>query len=99
MSYISTLDSSFAKQIILKINIYIHGPISLPEMQQKENVVLYHYYFLSVIHFYDSVADLLLEFIHGLCDALLPWLLVFLQHGRLQVLLQLLIQLGDREST
>lgn len=53
---------------------------------------------LTVIHFY-STANLLLEFIHGKRDALLPGLLVFLLHGRLQVLLQLLIQLGDRGST
>lgn len=55
-------------------------------------------FLFPVIHLH-SLANLLLEFIHGQRDALLPRLLVFLLHGRLQVLLQLLIQLGDREST
>lgn len=77
---------------------YWYNKSSWDPTEQKCTVLLHHYYFCQYL-ICDSIADLLLEFIHGLRDALLPWLLVFLLHGRLQVLLQLLIQLGDREST
>lgn len=43
----------------------------------------------------ESLANLLLELIHGLRDALLPRLPVLLLHGPSQVLLQLLVQLAD----
>lgn len=46
-----------------------------------------------------SLPHLLLKFVHSMCDTLLPRLVVFLLHGLLQVLSELLIQLWDRRST